>query len=152
MAALGEVVTIHTVRERNGVAEPLAMANVVTDYGIEGDWRSRRDSGRQLTLIEEDALVATGRELGRPVPPGASRRQVVVRGLSLNETVGKTLRAGDLVLAVSSLCDPCDNMEVMIGPGARVALANRGGVCARVLQGGSLRSGDAIHVEDERHA
>jgi MOSC domain-containing protein YiiM len=102
-----------------------------------------------VTLIEEDALLAAGSALGLVVPPGASRRQVVVRGVALNPTVGQTLRVGEVVLAVTGRCDPCGNMEDTIGPGARAALANRGGVCARVLQGGRLRVGDTVAVEQE---
>lgn len=144
----GEVVSIHTVGERNGPAEALPAATAIAGYGLEGDWRSRAGSGRQLTLIEEEALHTVGEVLCRPVPAGASRRQVVVRGLPLNRTVGGTLQVGDVLLAVTGLCDPCDNMERMIGTGAREALADRGGICARVLEGGVIRVGDAVGALD----
>ncbi len=146
-APSGVVVSIHTVQRRNGVAEAVPEASVVADYGIQGDFRSRHNSDRQLTLIEEESLQATGERLGHDVPPGASRRQVVVRGIPLAETMGRTVRAGDLVLAVAGPCDPCDNMEVKIGPGARAAMRGWGGVCARVVQGGQLRVGDDVTVD-----
>jgi MOSC domain-containing protein YiiM len=38
-------------------------------------------------------------------------------------------------------------METAIGTGARQALEGRGGVCARVLTGGTLRVGDVVEVE-----
>ena len=144
----GEVVTVHTVRERNGVAEALAVAGVRSDYGLEGDWRSRRGSERQVTLIDEESLLAAGERLGYPVPPGASRRQVTVRGLPLRDVLGRTLRVGEVLLAVTGPCDPCEQMNRTIGPGARAALEGWGGVCARVLEGGTLRPGDAIAVQD----
>src|SRR5687767_11552099 len=103
-AASGVVASIHTVRERDGLAEAVAEAGLVADFGIQGDFRSRRNSGRQVTLIEEEALQATGERLGYDVPPGASRRQVMVRGLPLQETIGKTLRAGSVVLVVDGPC------------------------------------------------
>jgi len=141
---MAEVVSIHIAGERNGPAQELSSAEVVRDYGIEGDWRSHAGNSRQLTLIEEEALLATGRELRSTVPDGASRRQVVVRGLTLNSTVGKRLSLGEVLVAVTGLCHPCENMERTIGPGAQMAMANRGGVSARVLQGGTLRPGDQI--------
>jgi MOSC domain-containing protein YiiM len=144
----GEVVSIHTVRERDGVAESLPEAAVRAEFGLEGDWRSHRGTPRQVTLIDEESLRATGERLGYPVPPGASRRQVMVRGLPLQEIVGKTLRAGEVTLAVVEPCDPCDNMNRKIGPGAREAMQGWGGVSARVLQGGTLRPGDAVVVQD----
>lgn len=147
-AASGVVTSIHTVRERDGLAEAVAEAGLVADYGIQGDFRSRPSSGRQVTLIEEEALQATGERLGYDVPPGASRRQVMVRGLPLQETIGKTLRAGSVVLAVDGPCDPCDNMNAKIGPGARAAMQGWGGVCVRVVQGGQLRVGDHLTVQE----
>jgi MOSC domain-containing protein YiiM len=39
-------------------------------------------------------------------------------------------------------------MEDKIGPGARAALGDRGGICARVVEGGTLRVGDAVRVEE----
>jgi len=144
---MAEVVSIHIAGERNGPARSLAEAKVVADYGVEGDWRSHPRNSRQLTLIEEEGLVATGSKLGLTVPAGASRRQVVVRGMSLNRTVGKTLRLGNVLVWVSDLCDPCENMERTIGPGARLAMATHGGVCARVVEGGTLRVGDQVVIE-----
>jgi len=145
---MAEVVSIHIAGERNGPAQQLSSAEVMRDYGIEGDWRSHAGNSRQLTLIEEEALLATGRELRFTVPDGASRRQVVVRGLTLNATVGKTLRLGSVLVAVTALCHPCENMERTIGPGAQLAMANRGGVSARILQGGTLRAGDQVFVQE----
>jgi MOSC domain-containing protein YiiM len=37
-------------------------------------------------------------------------------------------------------------MVVKIGPGAQAAMANRGGICARILEGGVLRLGDPVVV------
>ena len=141
------VVSIHRVGERDGPAIPLDAARFITDRGLEGDGRSRRGRGRQITLIEAEALEHVARTLGyESVPAGASRRQVVVRGLALNDTVGKQLRIGPLVVQVDELCDPCQNMESKIGPGAQAALAQRGGVCGRILEGGVLRPGDPVSV------
>ena len=144
----GQVVTIHTVRERDGAAESLPEATVRSDFGLEGDWRSRRGSPRQVTLIDEEWLQATAARLGYPVPPGATRRQVTVRGLPLRDLIGKTVQAGDVLLAVTEPCDPCENMNRKIGEGAREAMQGWGGVSARVVQGGTLRAGDPIAVRE----
>lgn len=144
---MAEVVSIHRVGVRDGVAEPLTEATVIAGYGLEGDWRSHRGSTRQITLIDEAALDATGQALGIQVPPGASRRQIVLRGLDLNATVGKVLRVGALHLEITGLCDPCDNMNRKIGPGAREALQNRGGINARAINGGPVHPGDPVVVE-----
>lgn len=144
---MAEVVSIHRVAAKQGPAELLAEANFIANFGLEGDWRSRKGRGRQITLIEAEALAAVTAALGMDeIPAGASRRQVVVRGLALNTTVGKKLRIGPLLVQVHDLCDPCRNMEKMIGRGAEAALEDRGGICGKVLEGGMLRPGDQVTV------
>ena len=144
---MATVVSIHRVAGRDGPATALEEARVVADFGLVGDWRSRSRRGRQITLIEAEALEAVAAELGlEAVPAGASRRQVVVRGLRLDGTIGRRIRIGEVVFAIDEPCDPCANMERQIGPGARRAMRDRGGVCGRVLEGGTLRRGEEVEL------
>jgi MOSC domain-containing protein YiiM len=76
----------------------------------------------------------------------------VVRGIALNDAVGKRLRVGPLLVQIDELCDPCRNMETKIGPGAERALEARGGVCGRVIEGGVLRPGDPVTEDREAPA
>jgi MOSC domain-containing protein YiiM len=145
--SMGEVVSIHIVRQRHGVVEAVERATVQTNYGLQGDWRSRRNRSGQLTLIEADVLTEVEHLLGAPVPSGASRRQVVVRGVKLNDLIGQRIRIGEVCVFVESPCDPCSRMEETIGDGARNALEGRGGVRCFVLAGGELQVGDSIVEE-----
>jgi MOSC domain-containing protein YiiM len=144
---MGEVVSIHIVHQRNGVAEAVERATAQTNYGLEGDWRSRRNRAGQLTLIEAEVLEEVGRLLGACVASGASRRQVVVRGVRLNDLLGQRIRIGGVRLFVETPCDPCTRMEETISAGAREALEGRGGVRCFVLAGGELCVGDSIMEE-----
>ena len=144
---MGEVVSIHVVHSPHGTAEALERAWVHTNYGLEGDWRSRKDQRGQLTLIEAEALADVARRLGHSIPSGASRRQVVVRGLALHDMLGRHLRLGPVLVYVDAPCDPCSHMETMVGPGAQAAMQGRGGVRCRVLQGGELRVGEPVTEE-----
>src|SRR5215468_1892313 len=143
--SMATVVSIHRISEQDGPAVALEAARFDADRGLQGDWRVWEGGKRQITLIEAEALEHVAHALGREaVEPGSSRRQVVVRGIALNATVGKRLRIGPLLVAIDELCDPCANLEVKIGAGARAALEQRGGVVGRVLEGGVLCPGDAI--------
>jgi MOSC domain-containing protein YiiM len=144
---MGEVVSIHLVRQREGAAEGVERAVVQTNYGLEGDWRSRRNRAGQLTLIEAEVLEEVERQLGHAVLPGASRRQVVVRGVRLNDLLGQRIRIGAVQVFVETPCNPCARMEETIGTGAREALAGRGGVRCFVLAGGEIRIGDPVKEE-----
>jgi MOSC domain-containing protein YiiM len=144
---MGEVVSIHLVRQRHGAAEAVERATVQTNYGLLGDWRSRRNRSGQLTLIEAETLAAVEQLMGSSIVPGASRRQVVVRGVDLNALMGQRLRIGNVHVFVETPCDPCSRMEETIGSGARNALEGRGGVRCFVLAGGELAVGDVVTME-----
>jgi MOSC domain-containing protein YiiM len=141
---MGEVVSIHIVRQRHGVVEAAERATVGTNYGLQGDWRSRRNRSGQLTLIEAEVLTEVEQLLGAPILPGASRRQIVVSGIRLNDLIGQRLRIGEVSVFVEAPCHPCSRMEETIGAGARMALEGRGGVRCFVLAGGELQVGDSI--------
>ena len=107
---VGEVVSIHIVRQRNGAVEAVERATVETNFGFQRDWRSRRNRSGQITLIEAEVLEEVGRFLGSPVPSGASRRQIVVRGGRLNDLLGQRVRIGAVRVFVEPGSDRCDNV------------------------------------------
>jgi MOSC domain-containing protein YiiM len=144
---MATIISIHRVHVKHGPPEPLDAATFITDFGMEGDARSRKGRGRQITFIEEEALAfVAGKIKLATIPPGASRRQIVVRGIRLNETVGKQLRAGKVLIQVDGLCDPCKKMETAIAPGAWWAMEQRGGIIGRILKGGEMKVGDTVEI------
>ena len=65
---------------------PVDFVRAVAGCGLEGDRHFRADGqgpGRALTLIEAEALEDVG------LTGAQSRRQIVVRGVRLNDLVGK---------------------------------------------------------------
>ena len=72
------------------------------------------------------------------------RRNVVVSGIPLIALKGRRFRIGDVLLEGTDPCDPCSRMEAALGAGGYNAMRGMGGLCARILEGGSLRLGDAV--------
>ena len=143
-AAQGKVVSIHRVVTSRGPLERLDYVEVHTDFGIVGDYRSKPDHPRQLTVIDEGTVAALNQFAGQDVPDGVTHRQIVVRGLDLFSYIGKNLQMGTVKVRVELDCRPCDFMNRLMGPGARDVMQNRGGICCRVLEGGTLHEGDVV--------
>ena len=114
--------------------------------GIDGDrYRSSSDGARQVTIIEAESLAAVASYLGRnEVAPALLRRNIVVAGINLLALKGRRFRLGAALLEYSGECHPCSKMEAALGPGGYNAMRGRGGITARVLEGGVVRLGDAI--------
>ncbi len=134
--------------------ELIDRAVVTLDGGIEGDHRGRVKPGgrgrRQVTLMERDDWIAATGELGVVVPWQERRANLLVDGFDLPQVVGALIRVGgEVVVEVSFECDPCHRMEA-VAPGLRAALTPdwRGGVCTRVIAGGTIAVGDEIRIEE----
>ncbi|MBV8080614.1 MAG: MOSC domain-containing protein [Actinobacteria bacterium] len=110
--------------------------------GLVGDRKAAAGTrpGGALTLIEAEALEDVG--LTGP----ESRRQVVVRGVRLNELVGRRFRVGEVECLGVELCEPCLHLESLTRPGIIRDLVHRGGLNADVLNDGTIRVGDAVEI------
>jgi MOSC domain-containing protein YiiM len=56
------------------------------------------------------------------------------------------IKIGDAILEIGAHCHPCSRMEKALGKGALLAMYNRGGYCASVVQGGLIKVGDSVRV------
>ena len=131
------------------VAEVAALAG----KGLEGDryaegrgtFSSRPATGRELTLIESEAVDAAGREYGVALDAGRTRRNVVTAGVPLNHLVGREFSVGPVRLRGVRLAEPCAHMAELAGdPEVRKALVHRGGLRADILSDGVIRVGDEV--------
>jgi MOSC domain-containing protein YiiM len=148
----GTVVSIHLTE---AAAAPMAWVNevrAVAGKGLEGDryftqtgtYSKKPRPDREVTLIEIEAIEALKREYGIALDPGATRRNIVTRGVPLNHLVGQQFRVGDVTLRGLRLCEPCAHLERLSHPGVREALIHRGGLRAQILTDGTIRVGDSI--------
>ena len=142
----GEVVHIHVAQSDLAPLQELDEAVLVLDRGIEGDRYFGRSRKRNVTLVEEERLQEACQSIGVAYSPGCSRRNITVRGIELNDLVGKELRIGEARLIVLELCHPCGIMEKFIGKGAKQAMEMKGGLRCRIVESGRIQKGDVISV------
>jgi MOSC domain-containing protein YiiM len=122
---------------------PVQSVLAVAGKGLEGDRHYAPDgalSGEAITLIEAEALEDVG------LTGAQSRRQVVVRGVRLNDLVGKRFRVGGVECLGVRLCEPCLHLQQLTRPGIIKDLVHRGGLNADVLTSGRIAVGDPVAV------
>lgn len=146
-----EVVAIFTAPEKGApmVTRPAVWAEA--GFGLEGDRKAGLTDrpGRQVTLVAQEALDALAEEHGIHLPPEATRRNLVTRGVELHDLVGRRFLVGGVELRGVRPCDPCSYLEEHNGiPGLRRALEGRGGLRAEIVTSGEIRVGDPILVAD----
>src|SRR5688500_18741832 len=87
----------------------------VKDTGIAGDRYAEKGD---ITLIEAEALEAFTAETGIELSHQESRRQVLTRGIRLNDLVGKRFTVGEVEVIGRELCEPCRHLQSLTRPGA----------------------------------
>jgi MOSC domain-containing protein YiiM len=127
---------------------PVDRVVAVQGKGLEGDryfgqGPGRYAANRQVTLIEAEAVDAV-RAGGVPFTAADARRNVVTRGVRLNQLVGRTFRLGGAVLRGVELCHPCGHLAKLTYRAVTRDLKMRGGLRAEVLEGGEIRVGDPL--------
>lgn len=123
------------------VKEAFATAGI----GLGGDRYAGGSGKRGITLIQAEHLPAIAALAGHAsVAPALLRRNIVVSGLPLIALKGRRFRIGEILLEGTDECDPCSRMEDALGPGGYNAMRGHGGLCARILEGGVVRLGDAV--------
>jgi MOSC domain-containing protein YiiM len=99
----------------------------------------------QVILIEAEGLDEIEASSGVRVTNGEHRRNLVTRGARLQELVGRRFRIGEAVLEYDRPRPPCRYIQSVSERGMTRALGrNRGGICARVVDGGIIRVGDGL--------
>jgi len=147
----GEVEAIFVSPAAQEQPGEVSEAEVVPGRGIRGDryfdgsgtFFEPGRSGQDLTLVEAEAIESLA-ESGIEIAPGESRRNVLTRGIDLNALVGERFQVGEVECRGDRLCDPCAHLQRLTKPGVLRGLANRGGLRADVVSGGTIRVGDAV--------
>jgi MOSC domain-containing protein YiiM len=120
-------------------------AEAISGKGLRGDRYGSGSGKRGITLIQAEHLPVIAALAGLPgIEPATLRRNLVVAGLPLIALKGRRFRIGEVLLEGTDPCDPCSRMETALGPGGYNAMRGHGGLCARILEGGRLRLGDAV--------
>ena len=135
------VVAIHLGEEGNPRLWSVDSVRAIAGKGLEGDrkfFTNGAPPGRAITLVEEEVVEEAGLE------PGATRRQVTVRGVRLDDLIGKRFRVGEVECYGVRLCEPCRHLESLTRPGIVEELVHRAGINADVLTDGTISLGDEV--------
>jgi MOSC domain-containing protein YiiM len=151
----GFVQGIFFAPEGGAEMQSVQAATALEGRGLEGDrycagtghW-SRFGRVCEVTFIAAEDLDDIERETGVGVMKGEHRRNVVTRGVSLKAMRrGERFRVGEVAFQYQGPRSVCRYIERLTEPGMTQALKGRGGICASVIENGTVRVGDEIEVD-----
>ena len=139
-----------------GALQERDTVRVERGQGIVGDRHFGRSdwAGQNLTLVEAEEIEHFCEETGRPTDLSITRRNLVTRGVRLNDLVGKTFTIGSARLHGVETCEPCGDLGRALATEALPAAAvvkrwvGRGGLRATVIESGEIAVGDSMTLEN----
>jgi MOSC domain-containing protein YiiM len=155
--------TLLEIWTTSAAAQPmrrLPEGRLVAGAGLEGDryalgggtWAEYPDLEKQLTLIDADDVAAVAAATRTALTPGDTRRNLVTRGISLPQLVGRWFAVGDALLFGMKRCPPCTHLERLTGTRLIKPMAYRGGLNAAVFTGAPIAEGAAVRPVDDDEA
>ena len=140
---MGKLEAIWIKRVKRGPMDPVASAELIATRGLTGN--ANQGGRRQVTIIELEVWRELLRTLGADLPTSTRRANLVVSGVPLRDSRGRSLKIGDTVLRIAGETKPCEQMEEAL-PGLRELMFPdwRGGAFAEVVEGGSIQIGDEV--------
>lgn len=148
----GEIQAIFICPSAGEEMQPVSEVRAVPGKGLDGDryfnrqgyYSDKPGDGRELTLIESEALEHLTQDSGIQIGAEKTRRNLVTKGIQLNDLVGVEFHIGGITVRGVRLCDPCSYLEKHTERGVLKAMVDRGGLRVDILSGGTIRVGDAV--------
>ena len=153
----GNVVSINITPTGSEPMSTVDEIRAVAGQGLEGDrYFSKQGTftdnpnttGRQVTLIESEAIDALESDYATKIDYKDPRRNIVTRGVPLNHLIDKEFTVGEVRMRGIRLAGPCNHMASLVNEEMkdkiRLGLMHRGGLRADILNDGVIRVGDTI--------
>jgi MOSC domain-containing protein YiiM len=140
----GRLEAIWLKRARRGKMDPVPAADLRAGKGLMGNADQGRK--RQVTVISRERWDALMSQLHASLEPSARRANLMVSGVSLEESRGRVLQVGACRIRIAGETRPCERMDEAL-PGLRDAMRHDwgGGVFGEVLDDGAIAVGDRVH-------
>ena len=143
----GKVISVN-ISDKKGVRKkPVDEIYVKTDYGLEGDAHASGEWHRQVSLLALESIRKM-QEKGLEVKPGDFAENITTEGLDLvTLPLGTKINIGSEVIGeVSQKGKEC-HTRCAIYYQAGDCVMPKEGIFIKVLQGGTVRTGDTVRVD-----
>ena len=132
--------------------QPISEVNsikVLANQGIVGDrhFNEFNDPYNQITLIESENIDYYNIKYNLNIPYKDFRRNIITKGIKLNDLVGKRFQIGKVELEGIDLCRPCKHLsEILDQDNIIKEFLRRGGLRCQILTSSTIEVGDKINV------
>ncbi|MBF0119550.1 MAG: MOSC domain-containing protein [Desulfobacterales bacterium] len=141
-----KIISIATSKKKGTKKIPVQSANVLKDYGIEGDAHSG-NWHRQISFLSSEK-IEEAKSRGLNVSFGDFAENIATLGIDWSKIeIGTRFKLGDSVIVeITQIGKECHN-KCAIYYMAGDCIMPREGIFAKVIEGGNIYCGDEISYE-----
>ena len=146
---MSKVLKLGITKDNNQKINEVDTIEVIANKGVVGDrhYNEFNDPYCQISLIESENIDYYNTKYGFNIAYLNFRRNVVTKGIELNDLVGKKILIGNTELEGIDLCRPCKHLtEVLNQDNIIKEFLRRGGLRCQILSSSKISIGDEIKV------
>jgi len=146
---MSEVLKIGITANNNQPIKEVNSIEVIAKKGIVGDrhFHEFNDPYNQLSLIESENIDEYNIRFNLNISYIDFRRNIVTKGIQLNDLIGKKLSVGNVKLEVIDLCRPCRHLTEMLDQkNVLKEFLRKGGIRCQILSSSKINVGDKIEI------
>ena len=146
---MSEVFKLGISVNNNKPINEVSSINVLANKGVVGDrhFKEFNDPYNQLTLIESENIDYYNIKYSLNIPYVDFRRNIITKGIKLNDLVGKKILIGKVQLEGIDLCRPCRHLSEVLGHENIIKeFLRKGGIRCQILTTSSIKISDEISL------
>ena len=146
---MSKVFKLGITSKNNQEIKEVESIEVLADKGVVGDrhFKNFNDPYCQLSLIESENIDHYNIKYGLNISYINFRRNVITKGIKLNDLIEKKLKIGNVELKAIELCRPCRHLTEMLDQkNILKEFMRKGGLRCQILTSSKINIGDKIEL------
>jgi MOSC domain-containing protein YiiM len=146
---MSKIIKIGITENNNKKINSVNAIDLVAGKGIIGDrhFKDYNDPYNQLSIIESESIDEYNRKYNLDIPYLDFRRNIVTKGIKLNDLIEKKLMIGNVNLEVIDLCRPCRHLSEKLKKDNIIKeFLRKGGIRCQILNNGKISTNDQIKI------
>ena len=148
---MSKVFKLGIAKINNKKIKEVNSIEVIANKGIIGDrhFKEFNDPYCQLSLIESENIDYYNSKYGLNISYIDFRRNIITKGIKLNNLIGRKLLIGNAQVEGIELCRPCRHLAENLNQNNIIKeFLRRGGLRCQILSSSNINVGDEIKIFD----
>ena len=146
---MSKIIKIGFTKDHNKEIIETNEIELVAGKGVIGDrhFKDYNNPYNELSIIESESIDEYNLKYNLDIPYLNFRRNIVSRGIELNDLIEKKISVGNVKLEVIDLCRPCRHLSEKLGRNEIIKeFLRKGGIRCQIINDGKISLFDKIKI------